>query len=193
MKSLTITLILTLTSILTFSQTIQKEDASIEKQFDDIYKSSTNYKSYKEISRKRFKLLKVNVMDSIESFKKIITEKENLLNTERGKVETTKNLLTKTKTELDVSLKKDNSTYFLGIQLSNTAYNLILWSIIILLVLGMSSFIFKFYKSNVLTKEAQENLLTVEQEFDQHRRKSLEREQKLRRQLQDEINKQRNS
>ena len=193
MKSLTITLILTLTSILTFSQTIQKEDASIEKQFDDIYKSSTNYKSYKEISRKRFKLLKVNVMDSIESFKKIITEKENLLNTERGKVETTKNLLTKIKTELDVSLKKDNSTYFLGIQLSNTAYNLILWSIIILLVLGMSSFIFKFYKSNVLTKEAQENLLTVEQEFDQHRRKSLEREQKLRRQLQDEINKQRNS
>ena len=193
MKSLTITLILTLTSILTFSQTIQKEDASIEKQFDDIYKSSTNYKSYKEISRKRFKLLKVNVMDSIESFKKIITEKENLLNTERGKVETTKNLLTKTKTELDVSLKKDNSTYFLGIQLSNTAYNLILWSIIILLVLGMSSFIFKFYKSNVLTKEAQENLLTIEEEFDQHRRKSLEREQKLRRQLQDEINKQRNS
>ena len=193
MKSLTITLILTLTSILTFSQTIQKEDTSIEKQFDDIYKSSRNYQVYKVINKKQFRFLKSNVLDSIEFLKKIITEKENLLNTERDKVETSKNLLTKTKTELDVSLKKDNSTSFFGILLSNTAYNLILWSIIILLVLGMSSFIFKFYKSNVLTKEAQENLLTIEEEFDQHRRKSLEREQKLRRQLQDEINKQRNS
>lgn len=193
MKSLTITLILTLTSILTFSQTIQREDTSIEKQFDDIYKSSRNYQVYKVINKKQFRFLKSNVLDSIEFLKKIITEKENLLNTERDKVETSKNLLTKTKTELDVSLKKDNSTSFFGILLSNTAYNLILWSIIILLVLGMSSFIFKFYKSNVLTKEAQENLLTIEEEFDQHRRKSLEREQKLRRQLQDEINKQRNS
>ena len=37
----------------------------------------------------------------------------------------------------------------------------------------------------------QNNLLDVEQEFEQHRKKSLEREQKLRRQLQDEVNKHR--
>jgi predicted dithiol-disulfide oxidoreductase (DUF899 family) len=33
----------------------------------------------------------------------------------------------------------------------------------------------------------------VEQEYEQHRKKTLVREQKLRRKLQDEINKQRNS
>jgi hypothetical protein len=54
-------------------------------------------------------------------------------------------------------------------------------------------FIFKFSSSNVLTKEAQNSLLDVEQEFEQHRKKSLEREQKLRRQLQDEVNKLRSS
>ena len=56
----------------------------------------------------------------------------------------------------------------------------------------MLFFIFKFFKNNVITKEAKNNLIDVEQELDAHRKKSLEREQKLRRQLQDEINKQRN-
>ena len=44
----------------------------------------------------------------------------------------------------------------------------------------------------MLTKQAQENLITVEEEFEAHRKKALEREQKLRRQLQDEVNKHRN-
>ena len=61
------------------------------------------------------------------------------------------------------------------------------------MLLALTYFIFKFSKSNVLTKEAKSNLIEVEQEFEQHRKKTLEREQKLRRQLQDEINKQRNS
>ena len=37
------------------------------------------------------------------------------------------------------------------------------------------------------------NILEVENEFEAHRKKTLEREQKLRRQLHDEINKNRNS
>ena len=52
---------------------------------------------------------------------------------------------------------------------------------------------YKFYNSNTVTKEAQNNLTDVEQEFELHRKKSLEKEQKLRRKLQDEINKQRNA
>ncbi|WP_407267387.1 hypothetical protein R8G64_12630 [Tenacibaculum maritimum] len=42
-----------------------------------------------------------------------------------------------------------------------------------------------------MTKEAKNNLAEIEQEFEEHRKKSLEKEQKIRRQLQDEINKQR--
>ena len=60
------------------------------------------------------------------------------------------------------------------------------------MLLGLSYFIFKFLRSNVLTKEAKNNLIDVEQEFEQHRKNTLQREQKLRRQLQDEINKHRN-
>jgi len=50
-------------------------------------------------------------------------------------------------------------------------------------------FIYKFKNSNAITKAARKSLEETELEFEEHRRVALEREQKVRRQLQDEINK----
>jgi septal ring factor EnvC (AmiA/AmiB activator) len=80
-----------------------------------------------------------------------------------------------------------------GAQLNKVTYNIIIWFIIVALAFCLSFFVFKFSRSNVLTTQAQENLTDVEQEFDDHKKKSIEREQKVRRQLLDEINKHRNT
>ena len=137
--------------------------------------------------------MKKNVLDSLKDAKNLISEKESLLKAERDNIKGTKDLLLKTQSELEASKKNENSISLFGTELSKTNYNLLLWSIIIVSLLALFYFIFKFSQSNVLTKEAQNNLLDVEQEFEEHRKKSLEREQKLRRQLQDEVNKLRNS
>jgi len=192
MKSFIITLLL-LSATVSFSQESTKDTNSIENQFDKIYRVSTTYQSYKVISKDSYQRLKLNVLDSLKSSKKIISEKDILLNVEKEHIENNKNLLAKTKTELDAALIKENSISFLGLQLSKVTYNLILWSIVIVLLLALCYFIFKFSRSNVLTKEAKHNLAEVELEFEKHRKNTLEKEQKLRRQLQDEINKQRNS
>jgi hypothetical protein len=50
-----------------------------------------------------------------------------------------------------------------------------------------------FLKNNIHTKEAKNNLLIVEKELEKNIKNAIDREQKLRRKLQDEVNKQRNS
>ena len=75
--------------------------------------------------------------------------------------------------------------------MTKNSYNLLLWSIITVLAITTVFFILRFKNSNSLTKAAKTNLAEIEEEFELHRKKSLEKEQKLRRQLQDEINKQR--
>ena len=50
-------------------------------------------------------------------------------------------------------------------------------------------FIYKFRNSNAVTRAAKKSLEETELEFEEHRRTALEREQKVRRQLQDELNK----
>ena len=183
---------LLLSSVSYAQETVIEDNNSIENQFDKIYRTSTTYQVYKVISKDGYQRLKLNVLDSLKFSKKIISEKESLLSSEISSSKETKTLLAETKLELEIALKKENSISVLGMQLSKTTYNLTLWSLIIALLLALSYFIFKFSRSNVLTKEAKNNLVDVEQEFELHRKKTLEREQKLRRQLQDEINKQRN-
>jgi len=176
-----------------------QEDTSINGQFDKIYRTSTTYKpagtnkKYKVINLLNYQQLKANVLDSLKKLEKEISKQENLLNSEREQTQKTNQLLAKTQSDLLASNKKENSISLFGIQLSKMNYNLLLWSIIIITLLLLFYFIFKFFRSNSLTKEAQNNLLDVEQEFEQHRKKSLEREQKLRRELQDEINKSRSN
>jgi len=77
--------------------------------------------------------------------------------------------------------------------MSKKNYNLILWSIVLLLLLGLCYYIYKYNNNKHLTKKAQNSLTEIEQELTAYRKRSLENEQKLRRKLQDEINKQRNS
>ena len=194
MESKLLLFLFLITSFVAYTQeTIEvEEDSSIKGQFDRIYRISTTYQTYKVINRDEYEKLKSNVLDSLKSSKKLISEKENLLKTERDNVELLNSMLNTTKLDLDTAQQKENSIFLFGTHLNKTTYNLILWFIIILLFVGLGFFVFKFSKSNVLTNEAQSNLLNIEQEFDDHRKKSIEREQKLRRKLQDEINKQRN-
>lgn len=194
MKLRVLTLIVLLLSSVSFTQETTIEDTnSIENQFEELYKKSSTYQIYKVISKDKYQRLKLNILDSLKDLKETIAHKESLLLKEKSNIEETKKLLTQTEIDLNISLKKESSIDILGVQLSKTAYNMLLWGIIVLLLSGLSYYIFKFFRSNILTKEAQNNLMDVEKEFEQHRKKTLVREQKLRRKLQDEINKQRNS
>lgn len=200
MKTFVFSLLLVLTINVSFSQdSINQVDQSINGQFDKIYRTSTTYrpietkKRYKVINIESYNSLKANVLDSINASKKGIIEKESLLKIEKEKSSKLTVELTKTKEELKNALEKENSISLFGLALTKTTYNVILWLIILVLSIGLGIFIFKFSRSNILTVKAKENLVDVEHEFEIHRKKSLEREQKLRRQLQDEINKQRNS
>jgi hypothetical protein len=88
---------------------------------------------------------------------------------------------------------KEDSIPLLGTRLSKVTYNIILWTLILSLISALIYVILKFLKNNILTKEAKNNLLIVEKELEQHIKNAIDREQKLRRKLQDEVNKQRNS
>ena len=196
MKSLFFTLFLLFIQYTSFSQennNVVIEDKTLEGQFDKIYRISTSYQTYKVISKDKFQELKNNVLDSIKASNKDLKEQKVFLKNERDNVAKLNAELNKTKEDLKKAQEKENSISLFGFQISKVTYNLILWLIIISLALALAFFVFKFSKSNILTKKAKEDLEDVEQEFEVQRKKSLEREQKLLRQLQDEINKQRNS
>ena len=125
MKKTIYILFFSFTVSLSFSQEKQDTQKSIENQFEEIYKKSNSYEAYKIIKKRYYQDLKQNTIDSLKQSKKIISDKEHLLFTQKNKLEKDSILLSKTTLELKKSIKREKSISFLGILVSKKIYNLI--------------------------------------------------------------------
>ncbi|WP_299365818.1 tRNA (guanine-N1)-methyltransferase [Winogradskyella sp.] len=170
------------------------DSGSIDNQFEYVFRKSGNFKGtngqpYEAVKLAWLLKLKSNVLDSLKTTYKNLEDSKTLVEGQAKEISTLKTKLVDTQTTLDQTNTEKNNMTLLGMQTSKTNYNVIMWTIIAVLFALLLLFIFKFKNSNALTKGAKLKLEEVETEFEEHRRVALEREQKVRRQLQDEINK----
>jgi septal ring factor EnvC (AmiA/AmiB activator) len=189
-----------LTVTINYSQETETEnklsldEGPISNQFDYISKRSGNYRAdgvrYEVVKETNLYKLRKNVLDTLAAVSKKTAELKATIAEHETTITSLNNKLEETTTSLAaVSEEKDNMS-LLGAQVSKGTYNIILWAIIGALFLFLGLFIYRFRNSNILTQEAKQNLSELELEYEDHRRRALEREQKISRQLQDERNKQ---
>jgi hypothetical protein len=176
-----------------FAQEKVVEDSTLIGQFEKILRISTNYQLYKVINKEKFLQLRQNVLDSLETSKNLVAQKNILLKAERENIKKTQDVLIQTQLDLKATLLKEGSISLLGLSLSKATYNITLWTLILGLISALVYVILKFLNNNINTKQAKHDLLIIEKELEQHIKGAIDREQKLRRKLQDEVNKQRNS
>ena len=191
-KSIFSILILLFVSINLLSQTNKKfdESGSIKNQFDNLINNSNKYQDYKVVKLNWLQQLKSNVNDSLAVSKKEILSSSIIINSQKNTIDSLKTTLSKTKAEIGSLNSQIQSISFLGIQFEKGLFKTIMLSIIGVLALVLIFFISKFKQSNSITKQTKSELKEIEEEYEGHRKKALEREQKVMRKLQDELNKQ---
>jgi hypothetical protein len=177
------------------SEELSLDSGSIDNQFEYIFRKSGNFKGtngqrYEAVKQTWLLKLKANVLDSLKTTYQDLDNLEATVNSQAKEIEDLKLNLSNTKTELDNTIAEKDSMQLFGMQMTKPNYSLILWSFIGALSAFLLFFIYKFRNSNAVTKQAQKSLAETEEEFEEHRRVALEREQKVRRQLQDMINEQ---
>ncbi len=175
----------------TFYSQEQEEPKTIEEKIDHLYKTSISYGDNKAIRKVRYQHLKNEILDSLNYYKKSINNKSDTISFQKDSIinlgKTVDDLLFDAKLALDTK----NEIQLVGVSFHKNSYQILVWGIIFLLVITLCYFIYKYKNSYTVTKQAIQDRADLEEEFSEHRKKSLIREQKLRRQLQDEINKQR--
>lgn len=164
---------------------------TIENQFLKIFKKGNSWHEFKMIKKTEFISFQKNILDSIATIKKDVLTKQKTIVEQKQNISSLKKEIASLNDNLTISTSKEDSIYLFGNQVRKGFYNTILWGIILGLLLALVFFIYKFKNGNNLTKEAKLNLEEIEKESELYRKKAIEKEQKLRRQLQDEINKQR--
>ena len=173
----------------TVTEALKQE--KIEEQFDVVIKKSGKYQEYKVVKLIWLNKLKSNTIDTLKTLEsklnttnlKIAEQKTTIAGLEESLAKTNENLST-------ITTEKD-SISFLGASLTKSSYKTIMWAIIGILLALFGFFVYRYKNSNAITVQARKALAETEAEFEEHRRRALEREQKVMRKLQDEINKQR--
>lgn len=170
----------------TFAQEAQN---TLENQFTDVIDKSNRYEDYKVVKIYKLNNLRKNVQDSIALIEKNLETAQGTINQQAGEITTLTQNVASLQGELATSKSKEDGIELFGSLIKKSTYKTTMWSIIGILVLIGVFLFYKFKSSNTITKEANVKLSETESEFEAHRQRALEREQQLRRKLQDEINK----
>lgn len=187
---LTLTLLLFIPSLQSQTNKQFIDSGSVNEQFENIINNSNKYQDYKVVKLNWLLKLKSNINDSILASKEDFLNASNTIIKQQKIIDSLNTSFSTTNNEIATLKTQITTISFLGIDFEKGLFKIIMLSIIGGLLLFLLFFISKFKQSISITKQTKSNLKEVEDEYEEHRKKALEREQKVMRRLQDELNKQ---
>ncbi len=165
---------------------------SIKNQFEILTSKSGDFQDFKNLKHANLNKFKANFLDSLKAFDVKYNSTLAKINSQKTEIKELQSNVKIINDNLTLVTAEKDSVGLFGMRMTKNTYNVLLWSIISGLLLTTLLLFYKFRTSNTATKFAKNSFNEIESEFESHKKKSLEREQLLRRKLQDEINKQRN-
>ena len=165
------------------------DKGNVESQIDFVIDKASSYEDYKVIKKVNLNILRAHILDSIKGAKKKLKDTQRVVVTKNIQLDSLRKELQSTNDQLTTIAKEKNAISFLGMSMAKQYYNSLIWSIIIGLICFLVFFVVLFRRGNVVTAETKKDLLETKQEFENHRKRTLEREEKLSRKYLDELNK----
>lgn len=162
---------------------------TIDSQFVYLYAISRTQNGFEHVRQANLEQIRKNVADTIRVLTREITDLKAKDGNQQAAVDAMTDSLVLVRDELQTAQREKDSFSFIGISLQKATYSLIMWGIVLLLAAALATYIYRFNQSHVVTRDTKKAIADLQEEFDQHRKKAMEKEQKLKRQLQDEINK----
>lgn len=156
---------------------------TITSQFDYIYRVSNNFQGYEVVSKSNLEQLKSNVLDSIQTMSKEVSDLKLHMSTLDDSVVIVKDLLAAEIEQKNQAIADRDNFTFLGIGVQKTAYSSMMWVLVLILAAALAFFALQYFRSSSKISKAEKDLIDVQEEFEQHRKNTLERERKLKREL----------
>lgn len=161
----------------------------VDDAFSKLIKESNNYQSYKVVKLNSLLELQRSTKKEIGDLESAITELNSQIDDLQGQVDRSKAELDETNSTLKQVEKSKDEFSFIGIKMMKTTYQVIVIVIIVILLILLIVFIGRFKAGNSITIKARNDLEDLQNDYDEYRKKALETQQRLGRQLQDERNK----
>ena len=155
------------------------DSASMEGQLNYVHEKTRVYNDFRAIRDDIFLKLKSNVVDTLNASKLEVAQLNSRLTERDFQIETLHTDLARTKNEKDEAIRNKDSLSFLGIQMNKGLYNTVMWFIILGLAALAVIMVVLFRRTHLVTTEVKGELQSTQEEFEQYRKSSREKYEKL--------------
>ena len=159
------------------------QSGTIDSQFDYVYEVSNNFQEYKVVKRSNLDQLKTNILDSMQTMRAEVLDLKNQIRSQNDSITAIKQHFEQSEIEKQEAIDAKDNFSFLGMGIHKAVYSSIMWILVGGLAFALAFFSFQYFKSFRKIQKAQRDLADLQEEFDQHRKNTLERERKLKREL----------
>ena len=170
-------------------QAQETQTESLQQQFDSMLKRSNRWQDFKVVKIVQLNQYQANVQDTLDQFRSVASADKTELAVRQQTIDSLRANKSSLESALTQSKAKEEGISFFGTLINKGTYKTMMWGSIGILVLALIALLMGYRNRASVTKALSVKLSEVETEFETHRQRSLEREQQIRRKLQDEINK----
>lgn len=169
----------------------EAKPTTLEGVFQQLIDKSGAWQNFKMLDKGKLTAFQRSMADSINGVRSQLVAERQKVKENEATIKELNNKITEIQATLDQTKDQKDSVNFFGLLISKSLYNTIMWGIVLALASLLMLYIYKFSNGNVVTKKSINDLNELQEEYENYRKAAIEREQKVRRQLQDEINKHR--
>jgi hypothetical protein len=155
------------------------DSATLETQLEYVHSNTRVYENFRAIREDIFLKLKGNVIDTLIEEKLQVAQLNSRLTERNFEIDTKNTELGRTKNELDEAIRNKNSLSIFGIIMNKAVYNSVMWVIILGLAAITVIMFVLFKRSHTVTSQTRNELKTTLEEFDQYRKNSREKYEKM--------------
>lgn len=168
--------------------TAANDSLSLSAKYEVMLGKSESYQNYKVIANFRLDALWSEVQDSLAAYRREIAETKALVSQWQDQTRQVRDSLALREKELAESQALNSEIEFIGLSIDKGFYNTFVWSLIGLLVLTILILYYFYQRSHSLTARAQKDFAKANQELEELRTRSNDRQVKLKRELQTALN-----
>jgi len=165
------------------------KEGMLEEQYNSMLEKSETYKQYKVIPRGDLRKFRSNFKDTLSLTKSDYLNSQNTIESQQLEIDQLKTELGTTQNVLQKTNDEKSSIQFLGISMSKLKYKGLMWTLLGLSLAALLYFLYRFRNSSLATQGIQKQLSETQLAFDAYKKRALDKEQKISRMLQDELNK----
>lgn len=183
-KAIQVPKVLTFLTIILINFHASAQSDSLQTQYDELIDRSESYQRYKVIVKQDLDQFWRAAQDTIVNYQRRLSAEQTQVAGLKKELASSNERITELERQITTLSEQVDSISFLGVLFSKATYHALVWSLILLLMVGVAVIYAATLRARLVTKSTASDYKSLQSEYEEYKERARAREVKVKRELQ---------